>query len=325
MENLPEYLEVRGCEGEGLTVRVDLGTAPAEAGARLEEARRLVGARDRVSLLELDGPCSLDWGHYIRELADLLLAKQVEYIAIPERKVAGVKGQLGVYVMEKLQDHLTTAPLTFIPATTPLRDVINVSPVTSRVLGLTEWAQEEDSTLKSINQSFISYQENKLVPVALRRHICNLYKLVKKNNRADKKRLQALKNSSKESASANNDDCSSGTDDTNDEEDYLSDNTPNCSKEEKHKESTENTLTIMKKEPTPSDSKYNIKVKPPLIKKKCYVCRTRNPVPAELTEAIKQYPRLCQTCADLNWEMRHRRVDLTGYYALVTGGRVKIG
>ncbi len=37
------------------------------------------------------------------------------------------------------------------------------------------------------------------------------------------------------------------------------------------------------------------------------------------------YDSLCPDCAALNWRKRHQTADLTGRYALVTGGRVKIG
>lgn len=37
------------------------------------------------------------------------------------------------------------------------------------------------------------------------------------------------------------------------------------------------------------------------------------------------YHRLCPDCAEFNYKKREQRVDLTGYYSIVTGGRIKIG
>jgi NAD(P)-dependent dehydrogenase (short-subunit alcohol dehydrogenase family) len=51
----------------------------------------------------------------------------------------------------------------------------------------------------------------------------------------------------------------------------------------------------------------------------CYICRV------QLPPAHGSYPNLCHTCGDLNYGKRRERADLTGYTALVTGGRVKIG
>ena len=66
---------------------------------------------------------------------------------------------------------------------------------------------------------------------------------------------------------------------------------------------------------------------------KCYICKGRHDVTAkdkkeqapEVEQARKQYPCLCLECAQFNWKKRQQRVDLEGKYALVTGGRVKIG
>ncbi|MBK7992533.1 MAG: SDR family oxidoreductase [Blastocatellia bacterium] len=36
-------------------------------------------------------------------------------------------------------------------------------------------------------------------------------------------------------------------------------------------------------------------------------------------------PKLCFDCAEFNYKKRNQKIDLTGYYSLVTGGRIKIG
>ena len=60
----------------------------------------------------------------------------------------------------------------------------------------------------------------------------------------------------------------------------------------------------------------------------CYVCKNRYNFPKKaekFMEFWRFYPRMCKTCAELNFLKRHQRVDLTGKYAVVTGGRIKIG
>lgn len=51
----------------------------------------------------------------------------------------------------------------------------------------------------------------------------------------------------------------------------------------------------------------------------CYICKQ------SYTQLHHFYHRLCPTCAAKSWEKRHQSVDLTGRFALVTGGRIKIG
>ena len=60
-------------------------------------------------------------------------------------------------------------------------------------------------------------------------------------------------------------------------------------------------------------------VKELLKAQSCYVCK--NP----FTELHHFYHQLCPGCASLNWEKRFQRADLSDRYALVTGGRIKIG
>eukprot|EP00930_Biecheleria_cincta_P001266 TRINITY_DN102407_c0_g1_i1.p1 TRINITY_DN102407_c0_g1~~TRINITY_DN102407_c0_g1_i1.p1 ORF type:complete len:640 (-),score=117.03 TRINITY_DN102407_c0_g1_i1:118-1995(-) len=51
----------------------------------------------------------------------------------------------------------------------------------------------------------------------------------------------------------------------------------------------------------------------------CYICKTR------FLERHHFYSHLCPSCANLNFEKRHRRCDMTGRICLVTGARLKIG
>lgn len=51
----------------------------------------------------------------------------------------------------------------------------------------------------------------------------------------------------------------------------------------------------------------------------CYICK------AGYDEVHHFYDALCPACAELNWTKRNQTCGLTGRYALVTGGRVKIG
>jgi NAD(P)-dependent dehydrogenase (short-subunit alcohol dehydrogenase family) len=54
-------------------------------------------------------------------------------------------------------------------------------------------------------------------------------------------------------------------------------------------------------------------------KYKCYVCKRL------YQEEHPRYPLLCMECGDFNEQKRLARHDLSGYIALVTGGRTKIG
>lgn len=55
------------------------------------------------------------------------------------------------------------------------------------------------------------------------------------------------------------------------------------------------------------------------IERACYTCKKK------YREVHHFYDSLCPECAELNWTKRNQTCDLTGRYALVTGGRVKIG
>lgn len=52
---------------------------------------------------------------------------------------------------------------------------------------------------------------------------------------------------------------------------------------------------------------------------KCYVCK------AHFHEVHHFYHELCPKCAEYNYQRRSEQEDLTGYHALLTGGRIKIG
>ncbi len=55
------------------------------------------------------------------------------------------------------------------------------------------------------------------------------------------------------------------------------------------------------------------------VPRNCYICKR------EYGRVHNFYDALCPDCATLNWERRERTADLSGRYALLTGGRVKIG
>lgn len=55
------------------------------------------------------------------------------------------------------------------------------------------------------------------------------------------------------------------------------------------------------------------------VPQNCYICKR------EYDRVHYFYDALCPDCAALNWERRERTADLSGRYALLTGGRVKIG
>jgi NAD(P)-dependent dehydrogenase (short-subunit alcohol dehydrogenase family) len=51
----------------------------------------------------------------------------------------------------------------------------------------------------------------------------------------------------------------------------------------------------------------------------CYVCKQ------PYTEVHRYYDSMCRSCGDFNYARREQTANLDGYYALVTGARVKIG
>jgi len=53
--------------------------------------------------------------------------------------------------------------------------------------------------------------------------------------------------------------------------------------------------------------------------RKCYVCKER------FYEVHHFYHTMCPECAEYNYEKRTQTRDLTGKFAIVTGGRIKIG
>jgi len=59
----------------------------------------------------------------------------------------------------------------------------------------------------------------------------------------------------------------------------------------------------------------------PVIRRDCYVCKKI----MQSDEAHLFYNSMCEDCGDFNYEMRTKKRDLTGYTAIVTGGRIKIG
>ncbi len=55
------------------------------------------------------------------------------------------------------------------------------------------------------------------------------------------------------------------------------------------------------------------------VARSCYICKR------DFDRVHFHYDALCPDCAALNWERRNQSFDLSGRYALLTGGRVKIG
>ena len=55
------------------------------------------------------------------------------------------------------------------------------------------------------------------------------------------------------------------------------------------------------------------------LEKNCYACNSKYSL------AHSFYNRLCPLCAEINYENRFKKVDLTGRNVILTGGRVKIG
>ena len=55
------------------------------------------------------------------------------------------------------------------------------------------------------------------------------------------------------------------------------------------------------------------------VARNCYICKR------DYKRLHFFYDSMCPDCAEFNWKKRNQSADLTGRYALVTGGRVKIG
>lgn len=55
------------------------------------------------------------------------------------------------------------------------------------------------------------------------------------------------------------------------------------------------------------------------VPRNCYICKR------DFRKVHFFYDSMCPDCAEFNWCKRHQSADLSGRYALLTGGRVKIG
>ncbi|QDV27251.1 SDR family oxidoreductase [Aureliella helgolandensis] len=55
------------------------------------------------------------------------------------------------------------------------------------------------------------------------------------------------------------------------------------------------------------------------VPRNCYICKR------DFTRVHFFYDAMCPDCAEFNWSKRNQQADLTGRFALLTGGRVKIG
>ncbi len=55
------------------------------------------------------------------------------------------------------------------------------------------------------------------------------------------------------------------------------------------------------------------------VARNCYICKR------DYKRLHFFYDSMCPDCAEFNWKKRNQSADLTGRYALLTGGRVKIG
>lgn len=71
--------------------------------------------------------------------------------------------------------------------------------------------------------------------------------------------------------------------------------------------------------PPPADTATDDFIDRLNVPRNCYICKR------EYDRIHFFYDALCPDCATLNWDRRERTFDLSGRYALVTGGRVKIG
>lgn len=71
--------------------------------------------------------------------------------------------------------------------------------------------------------------------------------------------------------------------------------------------------------PPPADTATDDFIDRLNVPRNCYICKR------EYDRIHFFYDALCPDCAALNWDRRERTYDLSGRYALVTGGRVKIG
>ena len=73
-------------------------------------------------------------------------------------------------------------------------------------------------------------------------------------------------------------------------------------------------------DPLPTSHKNTDETGPRLqVARSCYICKQ------DYDRVHSFYDSLCPECAEFNWAKREQTADLTGRYALVTGGRVKIG
>ncbi|WP_339912161.1 SDR family oxidoreductase, partial [Symmachiella dynata] len=73
-------------------------------------------------------------------------------------------------------------------------------------------------------------------------------------------------------------------------------------------------------EPPPANTQPDDQFGPRLqVARSCYICKR------DYDRVHQFYDSMCPDCASLNWTKRNQTADLSGRYALLTGGRVKIG
>ena len=322
LTHLPEYLKLTELPN-GLVATVDLGEDTDEAKRRLEELISL----EANSLYEVnaDGPLDLQWERLSDPVARLLLVKGVRQIKVPDPRVDGVRGRLTGFILSTLRNLEGTDPLTLFGTPVRLRDVINTGPLTSRVVSLTKPASDELSDAARVLTGLNRHFE---VPPALRAAVVKAYRSLRK--RAGKIKKLRKKTRRKEEDERN----ASLAPESQNEEPEDSSSEMDDSDIEVQTDEEENEIMSIENEQDEDQVDSGVKSKydslpedvSPRANAKCYVCNRRgNRTVQHKTPALLQYPRMCTGCAEFNWARRNARTNLTGYIAIVTGGRIKIG
>ena len=338
-DELPGYLDVKIIKDE-VTLLLDLGIDQPEAIRRLEEVNAMNYEKLTIARLEIDGPKHLQWGPFTNTILRLLVGKQIPAVGVPELQVDGTRARITQMVLFCLRFEHRADHIKVRGEKMPLRSVVDTDIITSRIIPLAYSPADEE--VKKIQKILTTYLNDKHIPKPLRSLLGKAHTMGKNNykkerrTRRKRQESQCLPSTSTSSSNVAVDDDNVSVSSV---DSYLSDASDDPSDLDMSEDPPEIPDSFLKslgakgkKNPMkgngdakPGSSKYQQERASKFFSDKCYVCTRRWRPPRHPTDAIKHYPSLCPACAEVNWAKRTHSVDLTGYVAVVTGGRIKIG
>ena len=242
-----------------------------------------------------------NWQDICAEVSKLLVKPHVQNVIIPPTLVNMIVGKCGNVLKSNILEHLPKSVEVY-GHTVALKSLMNVTVFTSKIICADE-KQSEETRAVNFLKTFVDRSVEEPISPSLSHAIIRAYKFTKKAFRKGwhKKDTPDL-NDSKDSDENSSD---------NDDDDRTKNGNNLTGNKSKFKH-------LPKTEPLPAIGKKT---------QKCYICKQRylKRKRKTATPQEKQYPRLCTPCVETNYSKRSAKTDLTGKYAVVTGGRIKIG